>query len=105
MICILGLSAYYHHSVAVILPDNGCMRFGAVMNKVTTPLILSIIYFVLITPLGLVMRVFASDPLTRKLGNCVNTYRLESQVVDADNQRRDDRRCNDQGCEDLERPF
>lgn len=100
MICILGLSAYYHHSVAVILLDNRWMRFGAVMNKVTTPLILSIIYFVLITPLGLVMRVFASDPLTRKLDNSVNTYRLESQLIDADNQRRDDQRC-----EDMERPF
>jgi hypothetical protein len=100
MICILGLSSYYHDSAAVILLDNGWMRFGAVMNKVTTPLILSIIYFVLITPLGLVMRVFASDPITRKLDNSVNTYRLESQVVDADNQRRDDQRC-----EDLERSF
>ena len=105
MICILGLSAYYHHSAAVLSLDNSCMRFGAVMNKVTTPLILSIIYFVLITPLGLVMRVFGSDPLTRKLGNCVNTYRLESQLVDADNQRRDNLRCNDLRCEDLERPF
>jgi hypothetical protein len=100
MICVLGVSAYYHHSAAVLLPDNSWMRFGAVMKKVTTPLILSIIYFVLITPLGLVMRVFGSDPLTRKLGNSVNTYRLESQLVDADNQRHDDLRCND-----LERPF
>lgn len=74
---------------------GGWMRFGSVMNKVTTPLILSMIYFVLITPLGLLVRVFSSDPLSRKLDNSITTYRVESQVIEEDNLRR----------EDLERPF
>jgi len=69
---------------------NGWMRFGSVMNRITTPLILSIIYFVLITPSGLLMRMFGNDPLKRKLDDSVTSYREDSQMSKAD---------------DLEKPF
>jgi len=64
---------------------NGWMRFGLVMHRITTPLILSIIYFVLITPSGLVMRMFGHDPLNRKLDDSAKSYREKSQVIEADN--------------------
>lgn len=69
---------------------NGWMRFGSVMNRITTPLILSIIYFILITPTGLLMRMFGNDPLKRKLDASVTSYREQSQQSKAD---------------DLEKPF
>jgi len=69
---------------------NGWMKFGLFMNKITTPLILSVIYFFLITPLGLIKKVFGKDPLNRKLDTAVTSYREKSQRIDAD---------------DLEKPF
>ncbi len=69
---------------------NVWMRFGQVMHKIMTPLILSIIYFVLITPLGLVMRMSGNDPLNRKLDAAADSYREQSQAIKAD---------------DLEKPF
>lgn len=69
---------------------NGWMRFGQLMNKITTPLILSILYFGLITPLGLLMRLFGNDPLKRKLDGSVKSYREVSSEIKVN---------------DLEKPF
>ncbi len=69
---------------------NGWMRFGLMMSKLTTPLILTIIYCLLITPLGLIMRVFGHDPLNRKRDSLADTYKQQS-VVSTKN--------------DLEKPF
>ena len=60
---------------------NVWMRFGSLMHKIMTPLILSILYFVLITPLGLMMRLFAKDPLNRKLDASVESYREDSPAI------------------------
>ncbi|MFN2397237.1 MAG: SxtJ family membrane protein [Gemmatimonadaceae bacterium] len=42
---------------------RGWMAFGLLLSKVTTPIFMSLLYFVAITPLGLVMRVFGRNPL------------------------------------------
>lgn len=39
------------------------MRFALLLSKVTTPLFMGIIYFLLLTPIGLAMRLFGKDPL------------------------------------------
>jgi len=75
----------------VLLPGTltpvykGWMRFGVVMSKITTPLILSIIYYALITPLGLIMRIFGKDLLNRKLDDTAESYRVKSEMIEADN--------------------
>ncbi len=66
-------SALLPYSIKAIY--HGWMRFGLLMSKVITPLILSAIYFLLITPLGFFMRVFAKDPLNRKILAAADSYR------------------------------
>jgi len=61
---------------------KGWMKFGLMMGRIMTPLILSIIYFTLITPVGLVMRVFGSDPLNRKLDNSLDSYCVKSDDIE-----------------------
>ncbi len=58
------------------------MQFGLMMGRMMTPLILSIIYFTLITPVGLLMRVFGSDPLNRKLDNSLDSYCVKSDDIE-----------------------
>lgn len=43
------------------------MRFGLIMSKITTPLILGLLFFIIITPMAFLVRIFKSDPMTRKL--------------------------------------
>ncbi len=41
------------------------MGFARRLSRVTTPILLSVIYFVVLTPTGLVMRLFGRRPLIR----------------------------------------
>ena len=43
------------------------MKFGILLSRVTTPLVLGIFYYAVLTPTGLMARLFRSDPLQR---NC-----------------------------------
>ena len=52
------------------------MRFGLIMSKITTPLILGILFFLVVTPTGFVMRIFKGDPMGRKFDKTKNSYRV-----------------------------
>lgn len=64
---------------------RGWMRFGIIMSKFTGPLILGIIYFGLIAPMGLIMKILNSDPLKRKLDAKAQSYRVESETIAVEN--------------------
>ena len=55
------------------------MRFGLLLSKFTTPLILGIVFFLVITPMGLIMRFIGHDPMSRKLDDSAQSYRVMSQ--------------------------
>ncbi len=42
---------------------RGWMKFALLLSKVTTPIFMSIVYFVVIAPIGLLMRAFGRRPL------------------------------------------
>jgi len=42
---------------------RGWMGFAHMISKVTTPIFLAIVFFVVIAPIGLLMRVFGRNPL------------------------------------------
>lgn len=57
------------------------MRIGLVLGWINTRIILSIVFYALLMPMGLVMRgVFRQDPMKRKLDADLATYRVISQV-------------------------
>ena len=55
------------------------MKFGMVMQKITTPLILGILYFLVITPIGIIMRISGHDSMAKRLERSSKTYRVKSQ--------------------------
>ncbi|MEE9552520.1 MAG: SxtJ family membrane protein, partial [Gammaproteobacteria bacterium] len=42
------------------------MRFGLLMNRISTPIILGIVFFLIIAPMGMFMRIIGRDSMTRK---------------------------------------
>lgn len=69
--------------VGVLVPNalrpvyRGWMRFGMVLNRITTPILLGLVFFLLITPFGLIRQLFAKDSMARKLDDRA-TYRVPS---------------------------
>lgn len=56
------------------------MRIGHVLGWVNTRILLSIIFFVLITPMGLAMRILGKDPMARKFDKNLKSYRINSKI-------------------------
>lgn len=57
---------------------RGWMRFGLLASRVTTPLVLGFVFFVMITPMALVMRLMGKDPMRRTLDPKQESYRVQS---------------------------
>ena len=52
------------------------MRFALLLSRITTPVILGILYFLLFTPMALVMRLMGKDPMQRKFLQDEKSYRV-----------------------------
>ena len=58
---------------------RGWMRFGLFMSGITTPLILGIVFFIIITPMALILALCKRDPLVRKSDASTESYRVRNQ--------------------------
>jgi uncharacterized membrane protein len=55
------------------------MKFGLIMNTITTPILLGIVYYFVLTPIGLTMRLFGKDIMQLKPDVNNVSYRRRSQ--------------------------
>ena len=60
------------------------MAIGNVLGWINTRIILGIMYYVLFLPFGLIMQLFAKDPMARKIDKSLKTYRVESTIPTKD---------------------
>jgi hypothetical protein len=51
------------------------MKIGTTFGKVNSRIILGIVYYLVITPMALVMRLFRHDPMARTIDRNANSYR------------------------------
>lgn len=86
-----ALTAWALAAPATLRPVyRGWMRFGLLMGRIMTPLLLGIVFVVVITPIARVRALLGRDSLARKLTPDASTYRIQSRTS---------------GPSDLERPF
>ncbi len=60
------------------------IRFAEILGWVNTRIILTLIFFFIFLPFGLVMRIF-NDPMSRRLDKKLKTYRIESKQPQSKN--------------------
>ena len=63
------------------------MRFADVLGWINTRIILSLIFFLVFFPFGMVLRLF-NDPMRRKLDDSVASYRIPSTPPKIENMER-----------------
>jgi saxitoxin biosynthesis operon SxtJ-like protein len=51
---------------ALVIPNKAWMALAEVLSFVSTRVILALVYFVMVTPIGFVKRLFGWDPLNRR---------------------------------------
>ena len=52
-------------------------KFGVILGKMISPIIMGIIFFLVVTPIGLIMKVLGKDLLRLKFNKKDNTYWIE----------------------------
>lgn len=66
--------------VALAVPDllaplnRLWMRFGMLLHHIVSPLVLGLMFFVVVTPMGVLMRLLGKDPLRLKRDAAASTY-------------------------------
>ena len=56
------------------------MKFGIFLGKITSPIVMGIVFFVVVTPIGLLMKLFKKDLLNLKFSN-KNSYWIEKDKI------------------------
>lgn len=64
------------------------MRFGLLISKITTPLIMTLVFVLTIVPVALILKLIRWDAMSRKLDATVSTYRIESEKPSSDSLKR-----------------
>ena len=54
------------------------MQFGLLLSRITTPIILGLVFFILLTPIAVTLRVLGWDAMARKLDDSLASYRIDS---------------------------
>ena len=58
------------------------MRFGLLMNAIITRVVLGIVFYLIVLPFGIILRIRGSDPLKRQWDPAAVYYRVVSDVQD-----------------------
>jgi hypothetical protein len=59
-------------------------RFAYILAWINTRIILALVFFIIFTPLGLIMRLFRSDPLQRKFNHQIRSYWKDRKKTEFD---------------------
>ena len=64
--------------------NRAWMWLGRILHKVMSPLICGILFFAVVTPLGLLMRLMGKDPLSRARSPKLDSYWIRRTVTEFD---------------------
>lgn len=66
------------------VPNRLWFRLGMLLNKVVSPVVLGAMFFLVVTPVGLIRRMMGGDALRLKLRTPEATYWVERDVKELD---------------------
>ncbi|MFA5996855.1 MAG: SxtJ family membrane protein [Candidatus Paceibacterota bacterium] len=73
--------------IALRYPYYAWMALAAVLGLVVAPVVLTALFYLLLTPIGLLQRVFGTDPLARRFEPGAASYWKKKQVMRAGHMR------------------
>jgi hypothetical protein len=65
-------------SPAALAPLNRVWtRFGLLLHRIVSPVVLGVMFFVVVTPMGLIMRALGKDPLRLRFDRDARSYWID----------------------------
>ena len=62
---------------ALIVPNKLWFKFGILLGAIVSPIIMGIIFFLVVTPTGIIMRLLGKDLLRQKLNKSKKSYWIQ----------------------------
>tara|TARA_B100001057_G_scaffold488445_1_gene572811 strand:- start:2993 stop:3373 length:381 start_codon:yes stop_codon:yes gene_type:complete len=53
------------------------IKFGEFLGSIIAPIVMALVYFIVLTPISLIVRIFGKDLIGLKISKKVNTYWIE----------------------------
>lgn len=72
---------------SLALPYRWWMRLAAVLGWINNRIVLGIVFYLLILPIGVIRRIVGGDPMRRGLDPNAQSYRIEREANQADLRR------------------
>ena len=54
--------------------NNLWIKFGEILGKVIAPIVMAVVYFLILTPISLLVRLFGKDLIKMKFSNNIKSY-------------------------------
>ena len=64
------------------------MRLGLILNRIVSPVVLGIVFFLVVTPMGLIMRLAGRNPVKGHASENGDSYRVASKARKPDHLER-----------------
>lgn len=61
------------------LPNRLWQRFGLLLHRIVSPIVLAIMFYLVVTPMGLLMRVFSRNTLKRHPDPAIESYWIKRE--------------------------
>ena len=71
---IILLIISYARPVLLHTPNKLWFKFGLILGNIIAPIIMGIVFFIVITPIGLIMRLIGKDLLNKKINKSLTSY-------------------------------
>jgi hypothetical protein len=62
-------------------------KFGLLLHKIVNPLIMGLLFYVTIMPIGLIMQLFGKDILSLRIDKNLPSYWVKREPLDSDSMR------------------
>ena len=83
---VIGLALVWPRSLRPLY--RAWMKFGEVAGWINTRIILFLLFYVIVFPVGLLMKLFGNDPLHRRADASAASYRVKQPVRDKSHMER-----------------
>lgn len=72
------------HPASLTLLYRPWMRFASIAQWVNTRIIMVVLFYAIILPIGLLLRLFGKDPMRREMQQEASSYRVTAEARDSD---------------------
>ena len=78
-VALVFLATAYVTPVLLVLPNKLWFELGLAIGRLVGPIVMGLIYFITVVPVGLIMRLIGKDLLRQKLNPDVKSYWIERE--------------------------